>query len=118
MNITKLFKQFLANSQSSGILLVFCVIISLIIANSPNAEALQNFLHYPLGDYSVEVWINDGLMAIFFLLVGLEIKREMLEGELSSFKNASLLLFLHYLIMERLLIKAGLSLWRQTLPSL
>ena len=93
MNITKLFKQFLANSQSSGILLVFCVIISLIIANSPNAEALQNFLHYPLGAYSVEVWINDGLMAIFFLLVGLEIKREMLEGELSSFKNASLPIF-------------------------
>ena len=93
MNITKLFKHFLTNSQSSGILLILCVIISLIIANSSNAEIFQSFLHYPLGIYSVKVWINDGLMAIFFLLVGLEIKREMLGGELSSFKNASLPIF-------------------------
>ena len=93
MNITKLFKHFLTSSQSSGILLILCVIISLIIANSSNAEIFQSFLHYPLGIYSVEVWINDGLMAIFFLLVGLEIKREMLGGELSSFKNASLPIF-------------------------
>lgn len=93
MRITKFFKEFFTNNQSSGLLLILCVIISLMIANSSAAEAFQNFLHYPLGAYSVEVWINDGLMAIFFLLVGLEIKREMLEGELSNFKNASLPIF-------------------------
>ena len=67
--------------------------ISLMIANSSMADTFQNLLDAPLGAYSVSVWINDGLMAIFFLLVGLEIKRELLEGELSSFKNASLPIF-------------------------
>lgn len=92
MRITKFFKEFFNNSQSSGILLVLCVMISLMIANSSMAEAFQRFLDYEIG-YSVSIWINDGLMAIFFLLVGLEIKRELMEGELSNFKNASLPIF-------------------------
>lgn len=90
MKITQYFQKFLHNSQSSGILLLICVFISLLIANSSWAEAYQNILHYQLGAYSVELWINDGLMAIFFLLVGLEIKREIIEGELSNIRNASL----------------------------
>ena len=90
MRITKFFKEFFSNSQSSGILLVFCVLISLMIANSSASAGFQSFLDQSWGPYSVSVWINDGLMAIFFLLVGLEIKRELLEGELSNFKNASL----------------------------
>lgn len=93
MRITKFFKSFFSSSQSSGILLVLCVMISVMIANSSAATGFQNFLDYELGPYSISVWINDGLMAIFFLLVGLEIKRELLEGELSSFKNASLPIF-------------------------
>lgn len=93
MRITKFFKSFFSNSQSSGILLVLCVMISLMIANSSAALGFQNFLDYHLGPYSISVWINDGLMAIFFLLVGLEIKRELLQGELSNFKNASLPIF-------------------------
>lgn len=93
MRITKFFREFFSNSQSSGILLVLCVMISLMIANSSLGNDFQNFLDYELGPYSISVWINDGLMAIFFLLVGLEIKRELLEGELSSFKNASLPIF-------------------------
>ncbi len=93
MLLTKYFKEFFSNSQSSGILLILCVMISLMIANSSMADTFQNLLDAPLGAYSVSVWINDGLMAIFFLLVGLEIKRELLEGELSSFKNASLPIF-------------------------
>lgn len=93
MRITKLFKDFFGNSQSSGILLVLCVMISLMIANSSASQGFQDLLHTHLGPYSIEVWINDGLMAIFFLLVGLEIKRELLEGELSNFKNASLPIF-------------------------
>lgn len=90
MRITKFFKEFFSNSQSSGILLVFCVLISLMIANSSACVGFQSFLDQSWGPYSVSVWINDGLMAVFFLLVGLEIKRELLDGELSNFKNASL----------------------------
>ena len=90
MRITKFFKEFFSNSQSSGILLVFCVLISLMIANSSASAGFQSFLDQAWGPYSGSVWINDGLMAIFFLLVGLEIKRELLDGELSNFKNASL----------------------------
>lgn len=96
MLITTYFKKFLHSSQSSGILLIFCVAVSLIIANSPLADGFQNILDKNIGTdifglrYPLSIWVNDGLMAVFFLLVGLEIKREIVEGELSSFKNASL----------------------------
>ncbi|WP_278353682.1 Na+/H+ antiporter NhaA [Chryseobacterium gleum] len=99
MNLSLYFKKFFNNSQSSGIILIFCVLISLLIANSSAAENFQQFLDKKVGthlfglEYPVSIWINDGLMAIFFLLVGLEIKRELIEGELSSFKNASLPIF-------------------------
>jgi NhaA family Na+:H+ antiporter len=99
MNLSLYFKKFFNNSQSSGIILIFCVLISLLIANSAAAEAFQQFLDKAVGthlfglEYPVSIWINDGLMAVFFLLVGLEIKRELVEGELSSFKNASLPIF-------------------------
>lgn len=99
MNLSLYFKKFFNNSQSSGIILIFCVLISLFIANSSAAENFQQFLDKEVGthlfglEYPVSIWINDGLMAIFFLLVGLEIKRELIEGELSSFKNASLPIF-------------------------
>ncbi len=90
MKLTRYFKNFFHSSQSSGVILIACVIFSLMIANSSMGEGFQNFLDQQLGAYSVSVWINDGLMAIFFLLVGLEIKREIVEGELSNFRNASL----------------------------
>ncbi|RQO34392.1 Na+/H+ antiporter NhaA [Chryseobacterium sp. KBW03] len=99
MNLSLYFKKFFNNSQSSGIILIFCVLISLLIANSSAAENFQHFLDQEVGthlfglEYPVSIWINDGLMAVFFLLVGLEIKRELVEGELSSFKNASLPIF-------------------------
>lgn len=99
MVLSKYFQQFFHNSKSSGVLLIVCVIVSLIIANTSPAEAFQNLLDSKIGtevfhlDYSVSVWINDGLMAIFFLLVGLEIKRELLEGELSDIRKASLPIF-------------------------
>ncbi len=99
MNLTLYFKRFFNNSQFSGIILILCVIISLLIANSSIGDGFQRFLDHEIGisafhlEYPVSVWINDGLMAVFFLLVGLEIKREIIEGELSSFKNASLPIF-------------------------
>ncbi|TCV19905.1 sodium/proton antiporter (NhaA family) [Sphingobacterium alimentarium] len=92
------FKVFFKSSNAGGILLFICVILSLIIANTSMSASLQNLLDYKIGyesesihlNYSILLWINDGLMAIFFLLVGLEIKREIVEGELSSPKKASL----------------------------
>lgn len=92
------FRKFVKSNNFGGILLFLCVIISLIVANSPLATNLQNILDTKIGyennsihlNYSVAMWINDGLMAIFFLLVGLEIKREIVEGELSSPKKAVL----------------------------
>lgn len=97
INLT-VFKKFFNSGKIGGILLFICVIISLIIANSSMAESFSHFLASEFGyaseaielKYSVSAWINDGLMAIFFLLVGLEIKRELLEGELSTLKKASL----------------------------
>lgn len=97
INLT-VFKNFFKSSNAGGILLFICVVISMVIANTSWANGLQALLDYPLGleneavhlRYSALLWINDGLMAIFFLLVGLEIKREIVEGELSSPKKASL----------------------------
>lgn len=97
INLT-VFKNFFKSSNAGGILLFICVVISLIIANTPLAPSLQSLLDYKVGyesdaihlNYSILLWINDGLMAIFFLLVGLEIKREIVEGELSSPRKASL----------------------------
>lgn len=93
MELTKYFKNFFQKTQSSGILLLICVLISLMVANSVLGESFQNILDSKIGPYSISMWINDGLMAVFFLLVGLEIKREIIEGELSSFKSASLPIF-------------------------
>ena len=93
MIITNYFKKFFQIAQSSGNLLIICVILSLLIANSSLGSNFQELLNFKLGSYSISLWINDGLMTIFFLLVGLEIKREILEGELSSFKNATLPIF-------------------------
>lgn len=92
------FKEFFNSSTGSGILLFSCLLLSLGIANSPLAAGFTNFLSTTVGyeneflqlNYSLSAWINDGLMAIFFLLVGLEIKRELVEGELSSPRKAAL----------------------------
>ncbi|NQD69310.1 Na+/H+ antiporter NhaA [Sphingobacterium shayense] len=97
INLT-VFRDFFKSSNAGGIILFICVILSMIIANTSAGPALQTLLDYQLGfesenihlNYNVLIWINDGLMAIFFLLVGLEIKREIVEGELSSPKKASL----------------------------
>ncbi|WP_199118984.1 Na+/H+ antiporter NhaA [Pedobacter sp. ASV28] len=93
-----IFARFFNSEKIGGILLLFCVVISLIIANTGLKDGFSNLLASNLGftigntavRYSLSAWINDGLMAIFFLLVGLEIKRELIEGELSTVKKATL----------------------------
>lgn len=97
INLT-VFTKFFHSGKVGGIILLICVIISLIIANSGLATSFSEFLDTPFGftnnivdlSYTTSAWVNDGLMAIFFLLVGLEIKRELLEGELSNLQKASL----------------------------
>ena len=92
------FEEFFRGEAAGGIILLLCTAIALAWANSPWGAAYESILHHslPLGskqfllDLSVHEWINDGLMAVFFFLVGLEIKREMLVGELASIRQASL----------------------------
>lgn len=98
MRLTKLFVEFLKSEQASGVILILCTITSVALANSPIGNGYLEFWHskigFELGDFtlkqSVEHWINDGMMVIFFLLIGLEIERELYTGELSSLKKASL----------------------------
>ena len=77
-------RRFLNSQASSGIILMAAAALAPLIANSPLREAYAHLLHIGVGSLSLGHAINDGLMAIFFLLVGLEIKREMLDGQLSS----------------------------------
>lgn len=81
-------RDFFKMESAGGILLVIAAAIAMTIANTPLGETYQSFLHtYVLG-MSVSHWINDGLMAVFFLLIGLEVKRELLEGALKSKETA------------------------------
>ena len=90
MKLTKTFKSFFNNEKSGGLLLLFVTIISLYLANSSFQTEYIAFWETDLNGHSITHWINDGLMAIFFLLIGLELEREIYHGELSSIKNASL----------------------------
>ena len=90
MRITKLFKEFYESEKTGGIILIFCTILSLSIANSIFQSSYISLWQSKIANISIEHWINDGLMAIFFLLVGLELKRELYVGELSKVKNALL----------------------------
>ena len=88
-------KNFLSKEETSGFLLLIFAAFALIIVNSPLQSLYYDLKYLPLsidvGEFSlsksVEHWVNDGLMAIFFFVIGLELKREMLEGELSSFSK-------------------------------
>lgn len=77
-------REFIESEAASGFVLMAAAAIALVIANSPMSESWFHLLHLKLGPLSLAHWVNDGLMALFFLLVGLEIKREMLDGQLSS----------------------------------
>ena len=90
MKVRNLFNDFFNSEKASGLILIGCTVISLLLANSRFESQYFEILHYNFSGESVSHWINDGLMAIFFLLVGLELEREVYIGELSSLKKAML----------------------------
>ncbi|MCB0516711.1 MAG: Na+/H+ antiporter NhaA [Chitinophagales bacterium] len=90
MRASVLFKEFFNSEKVGGLVLILCTAVSLLLANSGWGEAYQHFWHSNVAGLSVEHWINDGLMAIFFLLIGLELEREIYIGELSKLKDALL----------------------------
>lgn len=93
-----LLQRLLASEAAGGVLLMLAAALAIVVANSPWAAGYQHLLHMPvapalggkLGAMSVHHWINDGLMAIFFLMVGLEIKREMVDGRLATWEQRRL----------------------------
>ena len=91
--LSKTFNEFFNSEKSSGVFLVICTVISILIANSPLGAGYLAFWQRSLAGLSIEHWINDALMAIFFLLIGLELERELYSGELSSLKKALLPMF-------------------------
>ncbi len=92
------FEHFLHAQTTTGIVLMFMTVVALVLANSPFADVYSHFFHmkidFAVGSWelsnTLHHWINDGLMAIFFFIIGLEIKREILVGELSNIKVAIL----------------------------
>ena len=93
MKLTKTFKSFFASEKAGGLILLFVTILSLSLANSSFQTQYISLWSTEVGHHSITHWINDGLMAFFFLLIGLELEREIYLGELSSIKNAALPIF-------------------------
>lgn len=88
-----MFSAFFNSEKSGGIILIFCTLLSLIIANSSFGSGYVEFWQQKAGGMSIEHWINDALMAVFFLMIGLELEREVYIGELSTLKDALLPIF-------------------------
>lgn len=88
--LTNTFDKFFDSEKSSGILLIICTLVAILITNSVYGHEYLSFWQVEFAGLSFEHWVNDGLMAIFFLLIGLELERELYIGELSNFKNALL----------------------------
>ncbi|MSP84519.1 MAG: Na+/H+ antiporter NhaA [Flavobacteriaceae bacterium] len=90
MKETNLFKAFFESEKAGGFVLIFATLISLLLANSIFQLDYLQLWHLKIGNHSLVEWINDGLMTVFFLLIGLELEREVYIGELSTLKKASL----------------------------
>ena len=86
--MTDAIRKFLKLESAGGIVLIIAALIAMIIANSPLASVYNDTLHSYVAGLSVSHWINDGLMAVFFLLIGLEVKRELIEGALNTKEKA------------------------------
>lgn len=93
MKATQLYKDFFESEKASGLVLITFTLISLLIANSGFGAAYTHLWETNFAGHSIEHWINDGLMTIFFLLIGLELEREIYKGELSQIKDALLPIF-------------------------
>lgn len=93
MKVTTLFNDFFKSEKAGGLILVIATVFSLVVANSSYHVAYTILWNFQLGDHSLVHWINDGLMTFFFLLIGLELEREIYQGELSNLRNASLPIF-------------------------
>lgn len=91
--LTTLLKRFLHSESKAGVILILCTLFSLVVANSAWGESYTHFWHIKVAGISIEHFINDALMAIFFLLVGLEIERQIYIGELRHIRAALLPLF-------------------------
>jgi NhaA family Na+:H+ antiporter len=107
MKVTRLFNDFFHSEKAGGVVLIGCTIISLALANSELQSAYLAFWDFQFANHSLTHWINDGLMTIFFLLIGLELEREIYAGELSNVKNSLLPIFA---ALGGMLMPAGLHL--------
>jgi Na+:H+ antiporter, NhaA family len=90
MKLTKLFTAFFNSGKAGGVVLIACTVLSLILTNSPLQHLYLPIWNFEVAGHTTTHWINDGLMAIFFLLIGLELEREIYIGELSRLKNSML----------------------------
>ncbi|MBF1221253.1 MAG: Na+/H+ antiporter NhaA, partial [Haemophilus parainfluenzae] len=96
LSLTQQIQRFLKLESAGGILLLFSAVVAMLLANSPLNQTYNDFLNLPVsiqvGTFSIDKtlihWINDGFMAVFFVLVGMEVKRELFEGSLSSYQQA------------------------------
>jgi NhaA family Na+:H+ antiporter len=107
IKLSRLYNEFFNSEKTGGLILVLATILSIILANSTWQPDYINLWHFDLGGHTFVHWINDGLMTIFFLLIGLELEREIYKGELSDIKNALLPIFG---ALGGMLIPAGLFL--------
>jgi len=90
MKLSKLYTDFTNSEKMSGIILLLCTVLSLVISNSSIGQNYLHLFHLEIAHKPIEFWVNDGLMTIFFLLVGLEIEREVYIGELSDIRKSLL----------------------------
>jgi NhaA family Na+:H+ antiporter len=93
MKLTKLFTEFFNSEKAGGFILIACTLVSLLLANSIIGSSYQHLWHYEIATKPIEFWVNDLLMTVFFLLVGLEIEREIYIGELAQLKKSMLPVF-------------------------
>jgi Na+:H+ antiporter, NhaA family len=107
MNATKLFREFFESEKASAIVLLICAVASLLIANLFENSGYVDFWNRQFAGHSIADWINDGLMAVFFLLIGLELEREIYAGELSNLRDSLLPIFA---AMGGMLVPAGIYL--------
>ncbi|AXY73347.1 Na+/H+ antiporter NhaA [Paraflavitalea soli] len=93
MRLTRLFNEFFHSEKAGGLILVACTVVSLLVANISMGGSYIHLWHESVGGKPVEFWINDALMTVFFLLVGLELERELYIGELADIKRSMLPVF-------------------------